>query len=152
MKNAFKGDVELWYSNGGDVTHEYLKQFSMEHRAEIFEYLKQLPLNYDVTVNDVKYKLVHASPLDNYYTDPLNKYRYGNEEYFAVWVRWEYYHPIPVGYNLIFGHTPTWHFHDVKPLSIWRDERAAGIDCGCGYHEGRLACLRLDDMKVFYSE
>ena len=35
---------------------------------------------------------------------------------------------------------------------IWNDDRAIGIDCDCGYEQGRLACLRLDDMKVFYSE
>ena len=28
-----------------------------------------------------------------------------------------------------------------------------GIDCGCAYEDyGRLACLRLDDMREFYSE
>ncbi|MBQ6944321.1 MAG: serine/threonine protein phosphatase [Ruminococcus sp.] len=151
-KNAYKGDVELWYYNGGDVTHDYLKHIRKEYRAEIFEYLKNLPLNYDVTVNDVKYKLVHASPVDNYYLDPLNEYEYGDEEYFAVWARWKPHYPIPVGYNLIFGHTPTIYFHNKELWEIWKDERAIGIDCGCGYEQGRLACLRLDDMKVFYSE
>ena len=27
-----------------------------------------------------------------------------------------------------------------------------GIDCGCAYLDGRLGCLRLDDMQEFYSE
>ena len=31
-------------------------------------------------------------------------------------------------------------------------DEAIGIDCGCGYADGRLCCLRLDDMTVFYSE
>ncbi|MEA5050658.1 MAG: hypothetical protein VB021_04200 [Oscillospiraceae bacterium] len=34
-----------------------------------------------------------------------------------------------------------------------RNLTMAGIDCGSGYPDvGRLACLRLDDMKEFYSE
>ena len=53
---------------------------------------------------------------------------------------------------VIFGHTPTIHFQNVRPWSIWKSDEAIGIDCGCGYPEGRLACLRLDDMMEFYSK
>ena len=52
----------------------------------------------------------------------------------------------------MFGHTPTNHFQNAEPMSIWKGDNAIGIDCGCGYDHGRLACLRLDDMKEFYSE
>ena len=42
---------------------------------------------------------------------------------------------------------------------IFYSDKAIGIDGGCGYPKsqffgetiGRLACIRLDDMKVFYS-
>jgi hypothetical protein len=46
-------------------------------------------------------------------------------------------------------------------MEIWQEENRIGIDCGSGYPEdpqnplsacGRLACLRLDDGQVFYSE
>lgn len=43
-------------------------------------------------------------------------------------------------------------FQRGRPLTIWKNDEAIGIDCGSGYDYGRLACLRLDDMKVFYSE
>ena len=145
-------DLRRWHMNGGDVTHKYLKHIRKEYRAEIFEYLNNLPLNYDVTVNDVKYKLVHASPVENFYIDFISKYRYDNETEFAVWERWNNYKPIPDGFILIFGHTPTINFHSKELWELWKDERAIGIDCGCGYKEGCLACLRLDDMSVFYSE
>ena len=43
-------------------------------------------------------------------------------------------------------------------MEIWRSEGCIGIDCGSGYPEegpdsryGRLACLRLEDGRVFYS-
>lgn len=57
---------------------------------------------------------------------------------------------------MIFGHTPTKHYQDDVPMKLWYGNRMIGIDCGSGYPEdlpeGRLACLRLDDGKVFYSE
>ena len=46
-------------------------------------------------------------------------------------------------------------------MKIWNGVNRIGIDCGSGYPEdpsehyskfGCLACLRLDDMKEFYSE
>ena len=37
-------------------------------------------------------------------------------------------------------------------MRIYHGNRMIGIDCGCAYKNGRLACLRLDDMKEFYSE
>ena len=39
-------------------------------------------------------------------------------------------------------------------MEVWFDDRRIGIDCGCAYPapQGRLACLRLDDGKVFYSQ
>ena len=60
---------------------------------------------------------------------------------------------------MIFGHTPTKHYQEEVPMKLWYGNRMIGIDCGSGYPEegeeseyGRLACLRLDDGKVFYSE
>lgn len=60
------------------------------------------------------------------------------------------------------GHTPTINFQDDIPQKIYHREGGICIDCGAGTAEkrdlfhcfcyGRLACLRLDDMKEFYSE
>lgn len=67
------------------------------------------------------------------------------------------------GRNYVFGHTGTFMF-DPKPApSIWRKGDLIGIDCGCavkdgfykpqiGMIKGRLGCIRLDDMKKFYSD
>lgn len=50
----------------------------------------------------------------------------------------------------------------MAPMRIWHETDRIGIDCGSGFPEekdcegyykyGNLACLRLDDMKEFYSE
>ncbi len=141
--------LHQWYRNGGECTHEYLKHIRKDIRRAIFDYLKALPVNCEVEVGGKKYKLVHASPVENfsYY---WRRY-YDDEREFAVWERWDECHPIPEGYTLIFGHTPTCYFQEAEPIKIWRSNEAIGIDCACGYFDGRLACLRLDDMKEFYS-
>lgn len=149
--------IDLWYRNGGRITHNYLKHIRKDVRAEIFKYLKDLPLNIEIYVKNIKYLLVHGAPEANF---EKFKSRFDFKKEYAVWKRWQPTDDIPEGYTLIFGHTPTIHFQDNDPLEIWQRENAIGIDCGCGFPKsqfkgetiGRLACLRLDDMKVFYSK
>lgn len=158
----FDGDpanrFRRWYANGGEVTHIYWKRIRKNLREEIAAYLKSLPLNYDITVNNIPYKLVHGAPLDAYET--FAEF-FRNEAHFAVWKRWRVFDQLPCGYILVFGHTPTDHYQPNNPMEIWKYRHLIGIDCGGGYPEdaedeyccrGRLACLRLDDMQVFYSE
>lgn len=151
--------IRLWYSNGGKVTHDYLKHIRKSIRAEIVAYLEALPVNIDIEVNGIKYKLVHGTLLENYGTG-YRSYRYASPVEFAVWERLPIDAPVPEGYTLIFGHTPTIHYHSDNPLMVWYGNRLIGIDCGSGFpinenahlEKGRLACLRLDDMKEFYSD
>jgi serine/threonine protein phosphatase 1 len=149
--------VAHWYRNGGKVTHDHLKHIRKTLREEIVHYLRTLPLNIDVEVNGVRYKLVHGAAVGAYDGDP----KYRNRIHFAVWKRLGADDQVPGGEILIFGHTPTMYYQENLPMEIWKSGRMIGIDCGSGYSEskedplsryGRLACLRLDDGKVFYSE
>ncbi len=149
-------DIRHWYRNGGDVTHAYLKHIRKSVRREIFDYLRSLPVNIDIKVNGEAYKLVHGAPVEQYAD---HWFRYESPEEFAVWYRMKYIEPEIKGVTIIFGHTPTERYQENKPLEIWHSTEGGriGIDCGSGYPmygavSGRLACLRLDDMKVFYSE
>ena len=141
-----------WYRNGGRVTHEQLKALPLQESLEILEYLYNLPLNLDVTVNGKHYKLAHGAPAEAY--DQTPKYR--NETYFAVWKRLDADYVPDWDYTLVFGHTPTIYFQSNFPMDLWYGQGRICIDCGCGYPDddkfARLACLRLDDGKVFYSE
>lgn len=149
--------VAHWYRNGGKVTHNHLKRIRKSLRKEIIRFLHALPLNIDVEVNGTVYKLVHGGPVEEY----TEGTKYRNPVYYAVWKRWDRDDP-PVGdYTMIFGHTPTEYYQEAIPMEVWFSDRRIGIDCGSGYPEdkddpdskyGRLACLRLDDGKVFYSE
>ena len=55
--------LRLWYRNGGDITHEYIKHIRKSVRKEIFDYLHSLPLNIDIEVNGQPYILVHGGGL-----------------------------------------------------------------------------------------
>lgn len=142
--------VKHWYSNGGDVTHDYLKHIRKTVRQEIFKYLDNLPLNIRIEVNGQKYILSHGGIEESY--DPLTS-RYDSVTEHAVWFRDSHFQNIPQDTILIFGHTPTSHYQSGFPMRMWQKWNYINIDCGCGYgSEGRLCCLRLDDMKEFYSE
>ena len=144
-----------WHRNGGDLTHNYWKRIRKSLRREILDFLLALPVSLDVTVNGKRYKLAHAAPPEAYDGDP----KYRNPVYFAVWKRFGDEVHFSGDYTLIFGHTPTEYLHEKIPMEVWYGTGKIGIDCGCCYREegeekgkGRLACLRLDDGKVFYSE
>ncbi len=146
--------LSRWYNNGGGVTHNYLKHIRKSIRIEIVEFLKTLPLSYDIEVNDQQYKLVHAAPPELYLQ---YHHQFSDARMFAVWKRWKENEFHETDYIMIFGHTPTIEYSDSYPLRIWYGDHMIAIDCGSGFPShldlgGRLACLRLDDMKEFYSE
>lgn len=152
--------MHRWYRNGGKVTHDYLKRIRKSLRAEIFEYLDKLPLNEEVTVNGKRFILAHAAPVELY-----EEYRsftdYTSETQFALWYRFNEFDSDPCHGTVVFGHTITKHYQKEDPFRIWYGPGLICIDCGSSTPEwddpsstqrGRLSCLRLDDMKEFYSE
>lgn len=148
----------IWYRNGGNVTHNYWKRIRKTLRAQVLAYMKSLPLNLTVQVGDRSYRLVHGS-LPECFEAEQGKYK--SPVHYAVWKRLEQGQKLPCPETVIFGHTPTKHYQSADPLRIYHGDGCIGIDCGSGYPDrpeeiydpqGRLACLRLDDMQEFYSE
>lgn len=144
-----------WYRNGGKATLDSWKRQRKTTRREILEYLQSLPLALDVEAGGRHYKLVHGAPPECY--DPAET-KYKNPAHFSIWKRLGPEDTLPGDYTLVFGHTPTVYYRDRDPMEIWYHGRLIGIDCGSGAEEegpeagkGRLACLRLDDGKEFYS-
>lgn len=137
----------LWHMNGGYTTHARYMHCSKAYRQRVIEIIQRMPINIDVCCNGTNYLLVHGGPLklSRNMPDPVSD---------SVWNRLEVDAPMPKGKMVIFGHTPTRHYQAGRPLSIFHGTDKIGIDCGCAYSNsrgGRLACLRLDDMKEFYS-
>ena len=150
--------LRLWYRNSGFVTHEAIQKVGAKRREDLFEYLRGLPLSYDIEVDGNRYKLVHAFPVELY---GEYHYEYSNERTFAVWHRYRKDEFIPDDYILIFGHTPTVAYQLDNPLRIYHGNHVIGMDCGSGYDQvmtgwqgwrGNLACLCLDTGREFYSE
>ena len=151
--NGDETNEELWFRNGGEITRDEFDDEPEEIQAKILAYIKALPLNIDVTVNGTHFLLVHAMP-----TCLFEKYGrfYNNAAEFAVWERIESWMEVEFPADvMICGHTPTWYYHDVSPMEICKvRDNVYDIDCGCSSGEengGRLACLRLEDRKVFYT-
>ena len=141
--------IGVWYRNGGIFTHENFKRLRKEYKYEVLDYLHSLPLNASVTVEGRDYLLVHGAPEDWYKPGSW----YDNAAEFAVWERLKAGDWTDPDRTLIFGHTPTIYYQQGQPLTVWYSGTMIGIDCGAPYGEGgRLACLRLEDGKVFYSD
>ncbi len=150
MLNALESveKIGVWYRNGGDITHKRWKKHRITTRTEILDYLNKLPLLVELNVNGKQYRLVHGkSPseeqLSSENLEPLKRN--------IVWERVKTDDSSHENITVIFGHTPTSEYTDCNPMEIWYGKNLIGIDCGAAYPEGRLACLRLDDMKEFYS-
>lgn len=133
-----------WYRNGGDITHGQFDALPPSERTSLLETLRSLPVNIPITCGGREFLLVHGAPigLGDRYADPVKT---------SVWHRFTAEDAMPDGPTLIFGHTPTKYYQPDEPMRIWHGTNMIGIDCGCAYPYGRLACLRLDDMKEFYS-
>ena len=96
-----------------------------------------------------KYRLVHGKIPK---AERLANMTYEERKYAHVWERVRPGESGPDDAVVIFGHTPTIHYQECIPMRIWYKDNLIGIDCGAAYTDDRLACLRLDDMKEFYSE
>ncbi|MGN0456038.1 MAG: metallophosphoesterase [Acutalibacteraceae bacterium] len=144
-------ELRLWYQNGGKITH--IDYFALEPNEQfaMLEYIRQMPLTAEVTINGNSYLMVHGAP-PQLYGQLLSDAE--NEIEFTVWTRLMPKDMMPFGKTVIFGHTPTAYYQEDVPLRIWYGGDKIGIDCGAGktHSSCRLACLRLDDMTEFYSE
>lgn len=162
-------DFENWVeNNGGDVTHKALMKLDKHSRHKVLGNIKYLPTYKILTVNNTKYVLVHAGLYKTHHKtiEESIENQYSN----LLWIRDLF---LGESFNhfdctIIFGHTITatipweiegqypsnykenWHNY-VKQSYIWKSENKICIDCGA-VSGGRLACLRLDDLKEFYIE
>ena len=170
-------NLRLWQRNGAAPTIEAYQALDENTKESVIRYLMSLPITKTVVAGHTRYKLVHAAPPELY--DPRKAY-YVSATEFSVWERLSFDAALPKGYTYIIGHTPTDHFAEQEKrrklyqqdiwdmpeetpdyLSVWYGDHRICIDCGSGFPDtfqpeyggmGRLACLRLDDRKVFYSE
>lgn len=142
-------DYSLWYSNGGSTTHNQLMKRDFLYEESVYKYIKKLPF---IKVID-KFILVHAYLYlpDNYNDLSIDEIISMQTEDNCLWDRSN------IGkekqykdYKIIYGHTPVQAFSNGNKILNIKNNYY--IDCGCCFKnaDGKLSCLRLDDMKEFY--
>jgi len=134
-----------WTSNGGNVTVDEFRRLSPDVQSDLLDYLDEFALYDIIDVSGRTFLLVHGG-LGNFY--PGKKLgQYTPDE--LTFCRPDYnikYFEDPDIY-VVSGHTPT--LAITGEPDIYYNGNNIVIDCGAAYG-GRLACLRLDDMKEFY--
>ena len=142
--------------NCGQPTLLQYKKLSNTEKDEIRKFLKNLPLNIDIEINNTKYKLVHACPVSAYYKfEQKNFSCFSTPASVAVWSRQYIMHYVDNSeYITIFGHTNSAAYNNRKFGKIAYLGNIIAIDCGCGIFNDNIAkslgCLRLEDMQEFY--
>ena len=138
---------KCWLLNGGGYTLCDICNVDKSEGRKIIDFLARLP---DFIILD-KYIFVHAGIVpkkaDN--VKELLKNQTSEE------IMWTGMKPKNSGgmlssYTIIYGHVPTYFMTHKIPVEILRTKNCIDIDCGCGFKEGRLGCLRLNDGKEFY--
>ena len=136
-------EVAEWISDGGKNTIEGFKALDADMREGVLDYLSDMALYEEITVNGEKYILLHAgiadfdpnASLDDYMPeDFISEALDPNVTYFD-------------GATVIVGHTPTSELGGEG--KIYYGESSIFIDCGVR-DGGKLGCLRLEDGEEFY--
>lgn len=142
-------DRYLWFYNEGEDTFHKLKNKKFEYEESFYKYIKNLPY-LEVVDNFI---LVHAGLYlpNNYEYLNIEQIIDLQEEDICVWDRTILESNKHIkGYTIIIGHTPTQNINNYGRVEIYKREGLIDIDCGACFDNGKLACLRLDDMKEFY--
>lgn len=144
-------DLELlstWLTkNGGDTTLADFKRLPPEERGYLLEYFDEFTPYEDIEVAGKRFVLVHGGlpnfseekPLDAYNTtDMLYEWSDYSRRYFS-------------DAYLVTGHIPTQRIAPDHGGEIYMKHGHIAIDCGAAYG-GRLGCVRLDDLTLFFAE
>ena len=139
--------VEEWLRIGGQDTLDELKKLSREEREDLLDYLLEFSLYAELTVNGQEYVLVHGGLSGFYPERPMDEYLvpeliFGHPDYSRRYFPNKY---------LVTGHYPTTLIPGHEKDEVYQKNGHFAIDCGCVFG-GRLACLRLDDQKIFYEQ
>jgi len=136
-----------WQINGAQSTIDEFRKCNRKTQTEIIDFITDFDLCEQVEVGGKTFILAHGG-LGNFAPDK-QLYDYTLDE--IVWERPDYSKAYFSDKYVVTGHTPTMSIKENKrPGYIFHSNNHIAIDCGCTYKGGRLACIRLDDMKEFY--
>lgn len=138
-------EMAQWLQNGGQKTIEGFKALDSDMREGVLEYLSDMSLYEEVTVNGKNYILLHAGIADFDENTPLEDYMPEDFISEAIDPDRQYFKDA----TLIAGHVPTYMHEGAEHGKIYRGEYGYLIDCGAAFGES-LGVMRLEDGKRFY--
>lgn len=158
-----EGDVNMWLNYerfGGANVVRALRKMSAEDKTKYHDYLAELPLYKKIQVNDKEYFLTHSGFMADLPAIIDSEGLVDIEASISKWCEvseYEYlisndlhYIPASIRYPfMVVGHYPT---ENLECKGIFFGSRYINIDNGLNITKGRkLACLRLEDMKEYYT-
>ena len=138
-----------WQQNGATSTTDELRKYDKKTQREIVDFISDFEVYDEIEVAGKVFVLVHAG-LGNFEPDK-ELWEYELDE--LVWERPNYEQKYFDDKYVISGHTPTMLIeNNPRPGFIYQANNHIAIDCGCSFPDGRLGCLRLEDMMEYYVE
>lgn len=136
------------YQNiGGQITLDEYHKLNREEKFDILDYLKEFSAYEELAINGKEFIIVHAGLMNFSSKKKMEDYQlyeliFEAPDYEKVYFKNKY---------LVTGHLPTRAIEGAKPDEIYFANNHIAIDCASGYG-GRIGCIRLDDLKCFYSK
>ena len=141
-------NLVTWQYNGSKTTIDGFRALDRAKQQEIIDFIEDMPEIEEISVAGQKYLLVHGGLGGFYPGKPIEDYTI--EE--LIWARAEYDIQYFDDTYVVTGHTPTQGIPgNPRPGYIYRQNNHIAIDCGAVRRSGRLAAIRLDDGKEFYT-
>lgn len=141
-------NLVTWQYNGSKTTIDGFRALDRAKQQEVIDFIEDMPEIEEISVAGQKYILVHGGLGDFYPGKPIEDYTI--EE--LIWARAEYDIQYFDDTYVVTGHTPTQGIPgNPRPGYIYRQNNHIAIDCGAVRRSGRLAAIRLDDGKEFYT-
>lgn len=135
-----------WMYNGGTPTFDAFMSLNAAQRREIRNYIDSFMIYATVTVGGKNFHLSHTLPEYDPQRDIHDvtylEFIWGEPDYEKVYDE-----------NTLFvtGHTPTGLIDPEYEGKIYMKNNHIAVDCGAVFDNGRLGCIRLDDLKEFYA-
>lgn len=149
LNEKMLNNLVIWQCNGSKTTLNEFRTLELDMKYEVLDFLNDLQLYEELTVNGKKFLLVHGG-LGNFSPEKALE-DYEIEE--LVWNRTKYYVQYYTDVKLVTGHTPTQKIKgNPRPGYVYRKNNHIAIDCGCNLKNGRLAAVCLDTEEEFYVE
>lgn len=148
---------DLYNTIGSLLEHHYITMYDL---CRWSARIRQMPYYYKQMFNNRIYIIVHAG-----YTEKLENIskRFGSLKKFYLYARDESFLLGGIQHGIIIaGHTPTivkecFAYNNGMVFQYYNREKDCkfyDIDCGCTFRgrksEAKLACIRLEDEKIFY--